>query len=274
MSKLKTLLIMALLMSLTYTLIIESVSLQNSVIPLPLNIKGSVKGGTKLYFKGLGFSSTMEDNMVMIGEFPCMLEDGATATSMVCITSAPDQYKEYWGLSITVYVLGNEDSQGAYPVKSFTFSYVYDYTPFVYSVSPSVSYGGKGTLLNIYGVHRISNLGADKDQGDIYGIYIGDSLCSRFGIFQDQIPPNGAEFIQCYQATLQKAGKYEYSEHMFPGRSTSYPLTYKASVDNNDKFQFVVLPLVNSTTQSGSINGNDLVIKGTGFSMNPNDVSV
>ncbi len=141
-------------------------------------------------------------------------------------------------------------------------------------MSPSVSYGGKGTLLNIYGVHRIFNLGADKDQGDVYGIYIGDSLCSRFGIFQDQINPNDTAFIQCYQATLQKAGKYELSEHLFPGRSKSYPLSYKASLDKNEKFQFVVLPLVNSTTQSGSINGNNLVIKGTGFSMNPIDVSV
>jgi hypothetical protein len=117
-------------------------------------------------------------------------------------------------------------------------------------------------------------LGADKDQGDVYGIYIGDSLCSRFGIFQDQISPNGAEYIQCYQATLQKAGKYEVSEYLFPGRSTSYPWTYKATFNNKEKFQFVVLPLVNSTTQSGSINGQDLVIKGTGFSLNKTDVSV
>lgn len=96
-----------------------------------------------------------------------------------------------------------------------------------------MSYGGKGTKLYFYGVHRIYNLGADKDQGDVYGIYIGDSLCSRFGIFQDQINPNNAEFIQCYQATLQKAGKYQVSEWLFPGRSTSYPWTYKATTNNN-----------------------------------------
>lgn len=91
------------------------------------------------------------------------------------------------------------------------FSYTHGQTPYIYSIFPSVSYGGKGTKLYFYGVHRIFNLGADKDQGDVYGIYIGDSLCSRFGIFQDQISPNGAEFIQCYQATLQRAGKYEVS---------------------------------------------------------------
>jgi len=41
-------------------------------------------------------------------------------------------------------------------------------------------------------MHRIIDLGGDKDMGDVYGIYIGDSLCSRFGIFQDAITPNGA----------------------------------------------------------------------------------
>jgi hypothetical protein len=47
-------------------------------------------GGTKLYFEGLGFSTTMEENVIYIGDYPCMLEDGATATSMVCRTTAPD----------------------------------------------------------------------------------------------------------------------------------------------------------------------------------------
>ncbi len=61
---------------------------------------------------------------------------------------------------------------------------------------------------------------------------------------------------------------------MYPGRSTSYPLTWKATLNNNENFQFVVLPLVNDTTHSGSINGQDLIIKGTGFSLDKKDVSV
>jgi hypothetical protein len=40
----------------------------------------------------------------------------------------------------------------------------------------------------------------------------------------------------------------------------------KADFDNSQKFHFIVLPMVNSTTKSGSINGQDIVIKGTGFS--------
>ena len=129
-------------------------------------------------------------------------------------------------------------------------------------------------MLNFYGNHRIIDLGADRDQGDVYGIYIGDSLCSRFGIYQEPITPNGAEYIQCYQATLQKAGKYALSEYLYPGRSASDDLTWKASIDNTDDYQFVVLPLVNDTTHSGSINGQDLTIKGTGFPLDKNDATV
>ncbi len=44
--------------------------------------------------------------------------------------------------------------------------------------------------------------------GDVYGLYIGNSLCNRFGIFQDLITPNDMNYINCYQPTLQKAGKY------------------------------------------------------------------
>jgi len=88
MTKIKILLLLTLLMSLTYTLTVTSVTLQNGA--KTASLQGSIMGGTKLYIEGLGFSSTMDENVIMIGEFPCILEDGATATSMVCRTSAPD----------------------------------------------------------------------------------------------------------------------------------------------------------------------------------------
>lgn len=70
-------------------------------------------------------------------------------------------------------------------VASSKFSYTFGSTPYLFSVTPAVSYGGAGKKLFLYGYHRIFNLGADKDQGDVVGIYIGDNLCSRFGIIQD-----------------------------------------------------------------------------------------
>ena len=48
------------------------------------------------------------------------------------------------------------------------FSYVNWQTPLLYNIFPSVSYGGEETLLYLNGVHRISNLGADKDLGKKY----------------------------------------------------------------------------------------------------------
>jgi hypothetical protein len=53
-------------------------------------------------------------------------------------------------------------------------------------------------------------------------MYIGDSLCSRFGIYQDSITAGDAQVIQCFQPSLQKAGKYNVSEHLYPGRSTGF----------------------------------------------------
>jgi hypothetical protein len=150
---------------------------------------------------------------------------------------------EYWSLDIVVMVQGAQPKGAVIAPQKF--SYVNSQTPYIYNVFPAVSYGGKGTKIYFYGAHRIIDLGADKDMGDVYGIYIGDSLCSRFGLFQDVISPNGAEYIQCFQATLQKAGKYQVSEHLYPGFSNSYPLTWKSTLNNDENFQFVVLPLVN-----------------------------
>jgi hypothetical protein len=81
-------------------------------------------------------------------------------------------------------------------------------------------------------------------------------------------------YIQCFQSSLQKAGKYQLSEHLYPGRSGSYFNTWRATTSNDEKFQFVVLPLVNETTQSGSVEGQNLLIKGTGFSLEKNDIKV
>jgi hypothetical protein len=75
------------------------------------------------------------------------------------------------------------------------FSYADVTTPFLQNIYPSISYGGAGTKLYFYGIHKISNLGDDKDQGDIYEISIGDSLVNRFGISQEPIIVHSFEYI-------------------------------------------------------------------------------
>lgn len=91
MTKIKIFLFLGLLMSLSYALTVTSVTLQDAATTTSL--QGSIMGGTKLYFQGLGFSTTMAENVIFVGEFPCTLEDGATATSMLCRTTAPDKYQ-------------------------------------------------------------------------------------------------------------------------------------------------------------------------------------
>jgi hypothetical protein len=48
----------------------------------------------------------------------------------------------------------------------------------------------------------------------------------------------------------------------------------KADLDTSQKYHFVVLPMVNDTTKTGSINGQDVLIKGTGFSPDITKISV
>jgi len=78
------------------------------------------------------------------------------------------------------------------------FSYVESSTPLLQDVYPAASFGGLGTMLNFYGAHRITNLGGGLNFGDIYGIYIGDSLCTRQNIYQDDdgFQPNSLRFVQ------------------------------------------------------------------------------
>ena len=40
----------------------------------------------------------------------------------------------------------------------------------------------------------------------------------------------------------------------------------KADLDNKQKYHFVVLPMINQTTKNGSKLGQNIIIKGTGFS--------
>ena len=70
MSKIKILLTLALILSFSYALTVSSVTLKDG---LPGDLRGSIRGGTKLYIEGLGFSSVMSDNTILVGEFPCNL---------------------------------------------------------------------------------------------------------------------------------------------------------------------------------------------------------
>ncbi len=67
--------------------------------------------------------------------------------------------------------------------------------------------------------------------GQIYNITIGDSLCSRIGIYQPSSTcHNCVRPIICYQPPSQKAGKYNITENLWPGQSYTNPLSYKSTL--------------------------------------------
>jgi hypothetical protein len=71
MIKFKELVLLALFLSLSYTLSVTAVTLQNAATTTSL--QGSIMGGTKLYIEGLGFSPIMDENMIYVGDWPCIL---------------------------------------------------------------------------------------------------------------------------------------------------------------------------------------------------------
>lgn len=65
---------------------------------------GSVEGGTKLIIRGTGFISDFTQIQVMVGPYPCLLEDGVppTSTSISCFTSNSGTDSDKNNLSIQV----------------------------------------------------------------------------------------------------------------------------------------------------------------------------
>ena len=101
---------------------------------------GSVSGGTTIYIKGLGFSTNAADNQVFIGSYPCLIPaDGATETSLACITSDTRQTGNLNFLPITVVSNGQQqmltNEQGS-------FSYLHSNTPIITNIHPASAVPG------------------------------------------------------------------------------------------------------------------------------------
>lgn len=140
---------------------------------------GSVAGGTTIYIRGLGFSTNAADNQVYVGSYPCVIPaDGATETTLACITSDTMQTSNLHYLPITVTSNGQQqmltNEQGS-------FSYLYSNTPVLYSLYPASAV--PGGYLRFYGLHRITNLGDGlRNMGDVISMMIDTTLCGRFDI--------------------------------------------------------------------------------------------
>lgn len=156
---------------------------------------GSIRGGTTIYIKGLGFSANAANNQVFVGTYPCNIPAaGATETNLACVTSDTYQNNDIYNLPIIVISNGQQqmltNEQGC-------FSYLNSMTPTVLALYPASAIAG--TYVNFYGFHRITNLGdGARNLGDVVGMYIGGTQCGRFDITQGPIAANSPDTISCW----------------------------------------------------------------------------
>ena len=208
-------LLLLLLVFQTYSESLQLFSVSSSSTQI-LPPSGSVSGGTTIYIRGLGFSTNAADNQVYIGSYPCNIPaDGATETSLACITSDTGQNGNLNYLPITVVSNGQQqmltNEQGS-------FSYLNSATPVIYNIFPASAV--PGAYLRFYGVHRISYLGDGlRDMGDVISMLIGTTQCGRFDISEGPISASAAATISCRQSSQQEAGKYTGHEHVTKGYS-------------------------------------------------------
>jgi predicted permease len=169
---------------------------------------GSVSGGTTIYIRGLGFNSNAGSNQVSVGPYPCNIPaDGATETTIACITSSTGQQNNIYTLPIIVISNGQQQQLTQ---EQGSFSYLSANTPIITALYPASAV--PGTYVNFYGIHRIYNLGDGvRNMGDVISMLISNSICGRFDITQANITANSLATISCNMAGQQEAGRYQVS---------------------------------------------------------------
>jgi hypothetical protein len=111
--------------------------------------------------------------------------------------------------------------------------------------------------------------------GDVRGLYFGDSYCSRFDIIEPAIDPNSDAFISCRVSLAQQGGYYNITEWVTPGIAITTARMNYGSILNQNNYQFMVIPSVNSvSSHSGGSQGQTITIQGSGFSIDPNVINV
>ena len=121
--------------------------------------------------------------MVTVGPYPCIIPaDGSKEDTLSCMTTPATDPTKLYGLKVTVTVgmlfVGCNSNNCA-------FSYTSSLTPFIDEIIPRSVVGGDS--INIFGAHRISNLGDGRspDNTDISYILIGDRTCSLIDVLQN-----------------------------------------------------------------------------------------
>lgn len=229
-------------------------------------VVSSLRGGKLLYIKANGHSLDPTRNLVYVGTHQCHIPaDGVTDTFVTCLTGdlGPDATDQN-NLKVTLISDGLSTTTSSPNVVHYKSSS----TPYLRDIYPSAGFAG--STVNILGMHRISDLGDGlRFLGDVVQINLGDDICDRFDIAQDEINGNTDNYIRCKESSSQEAGNYNVSELVVPGYSNNSRYMRRSSLVPDEYFEFTALPTIRSVSPvNGNVGGQYLTITGTGFSNN------
>jgi len=176
---------------------IYSVSNVASSVVYP--VTSSLRGGKFIYIKAVGHNPDPSQNLIYVGTIPCIIpSDGVTDTFISCVTGDSGSNSDISNLPVTLIAYGTSYTT-SYPNLVSYYSYI---TPQLTAVYPTAGYGGEN--VNLYGLHRISNIGDGlRVLGDITKLSLGGDLCSRFDVFQKAITSNWYDYILCVKSNQQ-----------------------------------------------------------------------
>lgn len=168
-----------------------------------------------IYIKAFGHSPDPNDNHIQVGDTTCIIpSDGVTDTFISCETG--DLGSDVDKINNPVSLFSYNRKASATTSTPFVISYRKDSTPQLRDVFPSAGFAGNS--VNFYGVHKITDLGDGlRNMGQITRIRIGEDMCSRFDVEQENINKDSLAYIRCIQSSTQEAGKYNVSEQVLVG---------------------------------------------------------
>jgi hypothetical protein len=233
----------------------------------------SLVGGTLIYLKVTGHSRMASDNLVFVGDYPCIIPaDGVTDAFITCETSNSGSQTDIYSLIVKLFSNGQTIST-SYPN---VVHYSYWSTPLLMGVYPTA--GISATSINLWGYHRITYLGDGfRDIGQVKKLSIGGDVCNTFDIKQGPISANSLQPINCLQSNIQEANIYNVSSKLSVGLSNKWSSLRRSSLNKGDYFEYTVVPSIRGlSASSGNLGGQNLKIFGNLFSLKAanNTVSV
>ena len=135
-----------------------------------------------------------------------------------------------------------------------------------------------GEQLTIWGAHEINDLGDGRSDGagDIDYFLIGDTLCSKIDVDQDEDSwnKNYRSELLCNSYIHQEAGEYSFTELVTPGYAQLSLRTQQTSLFTGKNYTQRVAPKITEMNyHEGGVLGQRIRVTGSGFSNNPVDFS-